>query len=167
MITKRNKIMFIMSLILICIISLAVIYILNSKNIQYISSREMKYLEALTSLAIYVQIETVTRENMYIKLVNYTNHYYIYGESFNLLIRTGDRWKYMELPPLEERRAVFTLVGFVIEPYSHVLLFKDLKLHYGYLPDGEYRIIKSVYRWDEDKDITNGNAFRIVGSFIL
>jgi len=62
-----------------------------------------------------------------------------------------------------ENGGLFTLIAYSLPPDSYVVRVVDLDFHFKYLSEGEYIIIKQLFRYGESQDtLTVIGGFEIV-----
>ena len=115
----------------------------------------IKHLESSQNLIeLQIVTESITRDHLYFRLINNTDCLYAHGRGHEFLFRDGNRWRSVT-------NSWFTFdVRILLHPNTYSEFDKYLSF-YGYLPDGEYAIMKEVIH------DTDGTRLNVVGRFIL
>ena len=82
---------------------------------------------------------TISKERVTIRLTNNTDLNFVHDTAYSLLARTNIGWRMVQF------NGVLGSLVFSLPPNSYVDIEKDLLWSFGYLPDGEYRIIRNIY----------------------
>jgi len=146
------------------LVALVVVYFigLGQRNFRIDENGEyVRYLESTYSgVVMYVDEESLTRERVGIRLVNYTDYDYEYGLRFSLLVADGNRWRYVrnisnfDIPD----------ISLHIPANSYAERYIFLAQNFGRLNRGEYRIVQRVNR---DGYRPRYHGVDIVGGFVL
>ena len=83
-----------------------------------------------------------SKENITLILENKTEYEYFYGVDFSLEIEANNTWN--KVPFKEE--PVFIEIAIILKANSKQEEVIDLYNYFGNLPEGKYRIIKSLYK---------------------
>ena len=140
------------------------VFVIVIFNYMYIFRHEMEYLESQSLIELQLTLDAEERGRIHFSLINNTEYQFMYGQQFILLVRNGERWRRVRFRGRtgDGNRIVFTSLGFSLYPKSYSEGIINLPFYFGYLPNGEYRIIKEVFQSGNPAE-----SLKVVGRFTL
>ena len=155
----RKLIIFLTALCILLAVVTVAYYVMTQRRectipISYIGcpdDQNQPYIE------MYILPETVSRESLYVKLVNNTDEEYAYGYYYNLYLLYADNWVRLR------NNAVFDSIAIHLNPNSYSIMHKDLHRAFGELPCGIYKITKNVSL----ANVHPNRGFDVFATFVL
>ncbi len=89
---------------------------------------------------------TLNRAGCKIKITDFSNNQYIYGESYRIDVYKDDKW--VELPSICDNCA-WNAMAYGPDKYGHLIMTMNWERLYGQLESGKYRIVKDVLKENE------------------
>ena len=120
-------------------------------DIDYLDNPEQFIIE------MHISPHTVSREGLYLNLVNNADEHYNYCYFFELYVRSDDDWARV---PID---AEFDTIALVLFPNSYSTMYKNLYHAFGELPCGVYKITKRVFLSDSHPN----DGFDVFATFVL
>ena len=149
------------------LLAVALAYFIWRSNWRFMLDELGSYVTSLEATQDYVIMEideeASHRGRLYFRACNNTDYTHIFGSDPVLLIRVGERWRYLEYAST----ATFLDNSWMIEGNSHIDGVIGLRHLFGTLGRGEHRIIMEAYRFYFDAYDWRSEALSVVGVFEL
>ena len=127
----------------------------------FMSDDLMEFMEnhsrGLVELQVDTRMSATDSDILVFRLINNTNDVYVYGVESHIYIREDNRWRRIGFDP----SAVIPPIAYLLYPNSYDLI--RINSNYSYLPNGEYRLLKGVFRQDDP----HNNEIIVVGAFTI